>query len=235
MAIVSRKMKTLLAAAAVTSLALALGLMAAWRASSLEARLFGSPAEGNRTDRSAIPVALAIGEARLSLDPAFLRNPDQRKGGRFERLDVALLMPDFKPAGALDARDLARPDRDADMLFVTIVPQDGTLDPADRPTQLYARFLEPGAPAPEIGLIHRRFAEGSPYENEDLYMAPPEGRLFAARCRGGQGPLFGPGSACLHEFRTHGLDVLLRFAPARLADWDRLADRVHALIAQALH
>jgi hypothetical protein len=218
-------MKTLLAIATATSLALGIGLVAAWRASSLEAHLFGSPGRPP-------PVALTIGAARLSLDPALLRNPDQRKGGRFERLDVALLMPDFKPAGALDARELARPGHDADMLFVTIVPQDETLDPADRPAQLYARFLEPGAPAPELGLIHRRFAKGSPYENEDLYMAPPEGRLFAARCRGLDST---PGSTCLHEFRTHGLDVLLRFAPARLADWDRLADRVHALIAQALH
>jgi hypothetical protein len=226
-------MKTLLAFVAAISLALGLGLFAAWHASSVEARRFGSKARTAGSGRTA-PVSVAIGGARLSLDPALLRNPDQRQGGRFERLDLALLLPDFKPAGSLDARDLARPDRDIDMLFVTLVPQDETLDPADRPAQLYARFLEPGAPAPELGLIHRRFAAGSPYETEDLYLAPPEGRLFAARCRSDPKPELEPGSACLHEFRTHGLDVLLRFAPARLAYWDRLVDRVHALIAQAL-
>jgi hypothetical protein len=225
-------MKTLLMALAVTGLALGLGIVAAWRAARVEAHLFASPVEGARSGEIDL-VAVTIGEARLSLDPALLRTPDQRKGGRVERLDLALLLPDFRPAGALDARELARPDHDADMLFVTIVPQDETLDPADRPVQLYARFLEPGAPAPELGLIHRRFAKGSPYENEDLYLAPPEGRLFAARCRSGQARE--PGSTCLHEFRTHGLDIVLRFAPARLADWDHLTDRVHALIAQALH
>ncbi len=223
----------LLALAGMISLALGLGLFAFWHASSLEARLFGSAIRDGKGAGGAM-VTLDIGQSRLSLDPALIRNPEQRRDGRHERLDIAFLLPDFKPIGALDARELARPERTADMVFLTIAAQDDTLDPADRPSLLYARFLEAGAPAPELGLIHRRFTANSPYENEELYLAPPEGRLFAARCHGGWPAELAPGGACLYEFRTNGLDVLLRFAPTRLADWDRLADRAHALIAQAL-
>jgi hypothetical protein len=227
-------MRTLLLALAVaTSLALGLGLFIVWHASSLEAGLFKDAIGVGKGARGAM-VTLDIGQSRLSLDPALIRNPEQRRDGRLERLDVAFLLPDFKPIGVFDMRDLAKPERAADMVFVTIAPQDDTLDPADRPSQLYARFLEAGAPAPALGLIHRRFAAGSPYENEDLYLAPPEGRLFAARCRGGPPAEPAPGVACLYEFRTNGLDVLLRFEPTRLAMWERMADRAHALIAQAL-
>ncbi len=44
-------------------------------------------------------------------------------------------------------------------------------------------------------------------------MAPPEGRVFAARCTRPMQPPDGLPNTCLSEMRFNGLDVRLRFSP----------------------
>jgi hypothetical protein len=107
---------------------------------------------------------------------------------------------------------------------------DGSLAPAERPAVLYARFVSPDASRSDGGLIRRRFRNGTPYEGEDLFVAPPDGRGFWARCPSAQ--VEGDSSGrCLSEMRVGGRDVQLRFAPALLSRWELLAGAVRRQFA----
>ena len=163
-----------------------------------------------------------VGDTALVYDPAYARFPAGRSGGRLDRLEVAILAPEFKPAG-----EIAR--ADPMLVFLTLAPQDRAVDPAERVTTLYANFLEADVAEDESGLIKRRFAAGSPFEGEDLYFDAPEGRSFAARCARPTAPPDLLPQTCLAAFRLEGLDVEARFDREALKVWPQLADGVRAL------
>jgi hypothetical protein len=160
--------------------------------------------------------------------------PSSRDGGRLDRLDLAAFFPDFTPAGAandIDAQtDLA--ERYQKLVFVTVRPADSELDPAERPSKLYARFLEPDQWSHPGGLVASAFQAGSPFEGQELYFAAPEGRAFAARCRRSDQTRTTPNS-CTYDFRVDGLDIELRFSAALLSEWEKLSAGARGLIEAA--
>lgn len=178
------------------------------------------------------PVEAIIGTAKLVYLQSFARQPSGRDGGRLERLDLAAFYPGFEPAGAAvdmtpttDVR--ARTDK---TLFLTITPAEDTLDPAERPMKLYARFLAEASSERPDGLVERQFEAGSPFETEDLLIAPPEGRAFYARCPKPGRKSDGLPSMCIHDFRLRGLDVQLRFSATLLPQWHELVDGVRTFV-----
>ena len=82
------------------------------------------------------------------------------------------------------------------------------------------------------GLILRRFEQGSPYDLEELYIAPPDGRTFFARCLKPSEADAAARDFCLFLFREDDLDVELRFAPALLEHWEALTEGAHAFLAR---
>lgn len=169
-----------------------------------------------------------LGEARLRVPPAYARFPIGRAGGVQDRLELAATFPAFAPVAAPQAgKDAPGP---LGAVFITLTPRDRSVDPAERPVALYGRFLEEDAWSDPTGLIMRRFQPGSPYEFEDLYIAPPEGRVFSARCTRPRQPADGLGETCLTALRIGGIDAQLRYPPALLAHWEILAARARALI-----
>ena len=168
------------------------------------------------------PVRPAVAEARLGnihlrYDSRYLRSPGERSNPGGDRLELVAAMPDFTPAGD---RMFGLPPEN--LVFLTLEPAGTTLDPSERPARLYARFLEEEIWSHPGDLIMRRFVADSPYEHEDLYMAPPEGRAFFARC---MHPSPAPDrlqNSCISEMRVAGLDIQMRFSPEQLAFWDRM-------------
>ena len=120
------------------------------------------------------------------------------------------------------------------LIFLTIRPKDPTIDPADRPAKLYARFLETTGWSHPGGLVMRRFENGSPFEREELYMTPPEGRVFAARCARPIQPPDGLPNTCISEIRIEGLDVQMRFSPDMLVNWETLVLGSRQLVSSFL-
>jgi hypothetical protein len=120
------------------------------------------------------------------------------------------------------------------IVYISLKAQEKSLDPAERPARLYVRFLEQEEWSHPGGLVMRRFEEGSPFGREDLYMAPPEGRVFAARCIRPQAHPDGLPNTCISEMRFGGLDVRLRFSPNHLGDWERMVAGVRGLINSTL-
>jgi hypothetical protein len=167
----------------------------------------------------------AIGGTRLRVHAAYLR-PGATPGPSADRVDLVLRFPDFAPAGAAPPRDPAA------FFVLALQASDRSVDPSERMEKLYGRFLERDVWTHPGGLFMRRFENASPYEREDLYFAPPEGRRFAARCVRPAQPPDGLPNMCVSEFRQRGLDAQIRFSPDLLPDWERLHEGSRALIEQ---
>ena len=184
-----------------------------------------------RPDLEIVPVS--INTLRLNVPQNFFRGGTAPRSGTTERIDLLVNFPDMLAAGVppSNTRELASQDTDK-LLFLTILRSDGILDPADRPQDLYGRFLEPDAWENPGGLLLRRFAKGSPYEDEELFIAPPDGKSFAARCRKPDTVRESIGEACLWRFRLNGADLQLRFSPVLLPQWQLMLGGISQLLEQ---
>jgi hypothetical protein len=178
-------------------------------------------------------VPISIEGLRLNVPQGFLRGGTVPSSGMSERADLVIRFPEMTAAGIPPAKpaDAADPRL---LLFLAILRNDGILDPADRIQDLYGRFLDPFTFENPGGLLMRRFVADSPYADEDLFIAPPDGRVFAARCRkpgkGADKSSEAQSEACIWRFRQSGADVQLRFSPTLLPQWEDMAMGVATLL-----
>jgi hypothetical protein len=171
------------------------------------------------------PVAVTIGKARMIVPSTLFRVPEQIKGGELARLDLALDVKSLEPAGNRATESF----KAAGLLFISMEEaRDGT-DPSSRAEELYSRFLEPETSEGPDELVRRRFRTKSPYNDEELYMAPPDGKAFTARCGPIEARSMPP--TCLWLVRHKGLDIQIRFAPEHLGDWQKIAAAAFDLLA----
>jgi hypothetical protein len=177
--------------------------------------------------RDEAPEALVQAElagVKFSYARAYARDDSTGAGGLADRLSFNVSFPSFAPLSAKD-RAAASPS-----VAMTLTPKDDGIDPPERPAKLYARFLSPETLEGPGGLVQRHFEQSSPYDSEELFIAPPDGRDFFARCP--KPEVGAPGEACISMFREGGLDVELRYPPALLEHWDALHDGAHALLSK---
>jgi hypothetical protein len=170
-------------------------------------------------------VAASVDGARFSYPFAFARDGATRMGGAQERLAFVTRFPDFAPLSPASANSKHRPEPapDPTEVFIIVASKDDAIDPAERPSKLYARYLESDVFAAPGGLMLRRFEAGSPYELEQLYLAPPDGALFFARCPKREAGFMGA-APCLWALRRGALDVEVRFSPSLLENWSRIVE-----------
>jgi hypothetical protein len=179
-----------------------------------------------RAPRLAGETLIRLGEISLRVDPAFLLRPEDQRGGPMAE---ALLGFDARSLGPPEpARPLAPglAHANPDLVRLTLTARDAKLSPTERTERLYMRHLEPDSEASVAGLSLRRFAPGSPYEQEDLHFTPPDGALFAARCERTRAGTRGDEThtpVCIADLRVEGLDARLEFKLRWLEDWETLA------------
>ena len=147
---------------------------------------------------------------------------------------LAAFFPDFAPA-ATTADISSRTDLDerfARLVFVELKPADEKLDPAERTERLYLRFLGETSWSHPGGLAARKFEPGSPFEGDELFFVPPDGRQFSARCHRSE-PSRNLPNTCIADFRAGAIDVQIRFSADRLSDWEALLKGARGLIETA--
>ncbi len=172
-------------------------------------------------------VNTSLGPVHLRVHRAFVRQGAPDRGGPSESLELIARHPDFRPADALALRS----DEEAHhLVFLHLQARDASLDPEERAAKLYVRFLEQDQWSHPGGLSMRRFEKGSPYEREELYFAPPEGRLFTARCMRPPPQPDGLPNTCVSELRLRGLDVQIRYSPDLLPEWEQLFAGARGLV-----
>lgn len=182
------------------------GLVAAVAVGALIAALAAVDLGGFWIRRSAraadAPVEVALAGRSLTVPSAWLARPPEAG-----RLDLAI---PFADAG-----------RGEERLFVTATPAEGTAEATSRLGPHHARFLSAVARSHPSGLLQRRYRDGTPFEGEELYVSPPDGALFAARCAPTKSDAE-DGAACLAELRLGGLDLRVRFPQSRLESWEAI-------------
>ncbi len=176
-------------------------------------------------------VPVTINNLRLAIPQDYLRGGTLPRGGTSERIDLVTRFPSMMAAGIPPATTTEMAAHDPrTLVFVAVLRGDGVLDPSERPQELYGRFLEPDTWENPGGLLLRRFEAGSPYEDEELFIAPPDGRAFSARCRKPGKATEAIGEACLWRFRQAGADVQVRFSVDLLPQWEAMAMGVGRLL-----
>ncbi len=114
-----------------------------------------------------------------------------------------------------------------DRIFLSISAHHDTLAPDVRVRTIYPRYLEQAATPVDDGLTMRAFRDGSPYANEDLFVASAPTGLNARCTRDGVTP-----GMCLSERRVDGADLTFRFPRSWLSQWRDVANAMNRLTAQ---
>jgi hypothetical protein len=178
--------------------ALAVALVAEWRG--LLAAAAPAPSA---------PAAFKVGGQAFTVPAGAVRGYGADVGGR---LDLVFHREGLRLA---TAEEVARPG--PHLVFLTLGAAVDGSDPSTRAEDLYNRFVDGRAEDGPGGLILRRFRAGSPYEDEALYLAPPDGRAFTARCGSMLAKRLPP--TCLWLVRIDGVDIAVRLDVAALAEW----------------
>jgi hypothetical protein len=196
--------------------------LAAWR-------LWPSPAPEESKNFS-------LAGERLHFAASYLRSGETQDP---ERIDLLVLAPDFTAAAADPQRLPAAGeagDKGRAEIFMTLTPApkiEGRAAAAT-PAERYGPYLAAEAQVADGGLLRRRFEDNSPYAGEDLYLAPPDGEEFYARCQRQKIPDDGLPNTCLAEFRIESILAQIRFDPAWLGQWPVLRANTFLLVRGAL-
>ncbi len=171
---------------------------------------------------------ISIGATKLRIPEQFIRDPDQRENGIISRIHIAVTWPDFAPLVA--PSNLLATQTPNPIIFMTLEAADDTINPAQRPSALYSRFLTTDVNQGAAQLVTRIFKAGTPYAGEVLHIAPPNGEVFSARCQIVKVPE-ARSEHCLWQLRIDKLDVQVRFSEGVLEDWESLKERTNELLA----
>ena len=177
---------------------------------------------------------IAIAGAPFNIEPAAIRIPLQRHAGSQNRVDLAYLWPSLVPPDpAIKIVDGAPVDPN-ERLFVTIQVNDGTMPVDERVRTIYPRYLGPETAPGADGMMVRPFADGTPYQGEDLVYEQALPDHFRARCsRKGFGNSGVTNSGtCLLERRVGGADITFRFSRDWLSDWRNVAAGIDKLLTR---
>src|SRR3954469_12111894 len=172
---------------------------------------------------------VSVGGTLFNVPPASIRRKIQRHSGPQERVDLAFTWPALQPPERqkhVSADSVDEQPQPIDRIFVSIAAHRDTLAPEMRVRSIYPRYLEQAATQVEDGLTLRAFKEGSPYTNEDMFLAASP--ALNARCTRDAAT---PGM-CLTERRVEGADLIFRFPRSWLSQWRDVAAAMEKLTAQ---
>jgi hypothetical protein len=178
-------------------------------------------------DPTRLPVS--IGGTLFNVPTAAVRMKIQRHSGPQERVDLSFTFPSLEPPEApkhVSADTVEEKIQPIDRIFLSIAAHHDTLAPDTRVGTIYPRYLEQTATPVDDGLTLRAFRDGSPYGNEDLFVANTPS--LSARCTRDTST---PGM-CLSERRIDGADLTFRFPRSWLEQWRNVANAMDRLTVQ---
>jgi hypothetical protein len=183
-------------------------------------------------DASGSPERLpvSIGGTLFNVPAAAIRMKVQRRSGPQEAIDLNFAFPSLEPPSpkqvSVDAAGEGL--QPIDRIFLSISAHHDALAPESRLRTIYPHYLEPDSTPGQDGLTKRAFRDGTPYSNEDLFIA--DAPKLTARCTRDAAT---PGM-CLSERRLGGADLTFRFPRSWLAQWRDVADAMDRLTIQLL-
>jgi hypothetical protein len=153
----------------------------------------------------------------------------QRHTGPQERVDLSFAFPSLEAPDApkhVSVDTIEEAVLPIDRIFLSISAHHDTLTPEERLRTIYPRYLEQTSTPGQDGLTVHAFRDGTPYSNEDLFLANAPG--LDARCtRDATTP-----GMCLSERRVEGADLTFRYPRSWLAQWRDVASAMDRLTAE---
>lgn len=178
-------------------------------------------------------VEISLSNRKITVPRALIRDRAQMAGGRLDRLDLAMGIPDFSPIPQPSARDPNQPMPDRLSLVLRATSAD-TPDAMTLFQTVYARFLARETWSNPGGLVMRRFRQGTPYEDRELYIGAGGRQIFIALCpqeraSASEQPQASAPQVSLRDIepctmllRQGGLDAEVRFNARHLPEWRKL-------------
>ena len=187
------------------------------------------PTFGPRASSSPERLPVSVGATLFNVPTMAVRRKIQRHSGPQERVDLSFTFPALEAPDApkhVSADTVEESIQPIDRIFLSISAHHDTLAPDARVRTIYPRYLEKASPPEQDGLTMRAFRDGTPYSNEDLFLAKAPN--LTARCTRDAAT---PGM-CLSERRIDGADLTFRFPRSWLAQWRDVANAMDRLTLQ---
>jgi len=187
------------------------------------------PTWGPKISSSPTRLPVSVGATLFNVPTMAVRRKIQRHSGPQERVDLNFTFPALEAPDApkhVSADTVEESIQPIDRIFLSISAHHDTLAPDTRVRTIYPRYLEQTSPPAQDGLTVRAFRDGTPYGNEDLFLAKSPN--LNARCTRDAAT---PGM-CLSERRIEGADLTFRFPRSWLAQWRDVANAMDRLTLQ---
>lgn len=187
------------------------------------------PTWGNGAANAPSRLPVSVGNTLFNVPTQAIRRKIQRHSGPQERVDLSFTFPSLEAPETpkhVSADTIEEKVQPIDRIFLSISAHHDTLAPETRVRTIYPRYLEQASTPVDDALTMRAFRDGSPYANEDLFVASAPN--LNARCtRDGVTP-----GMCLTERRIDGADLTFRFPRSWLSQWRDVANAMNRLTAQ---
>jgi hypothetical protein len=184
------------------------------------------PTWGAQASSNPARLPVSIGGTLFNVPTLAVRMKIQRHSGPQERVDLSFAFPSLEAPDApkhVSVDTIEEAVQPIDRVFLSISAHHDALTPEARLRTIYPRYLEQTSTPGQDGLTVRAFRDGSPYSNEDLFLANTPG--LDARCTRDAAT---PGM-CLSERRVEGADLTFRFPRSWLAQWRDVANAMDRL------
>jgi len=187
------------------------------------------PTWGPEASSGPARLPVSIGATLFNVPATAIRMKIQRRSGPQERVDLSFAFPSLEAPDApkhVSVDTIEEAVQPIDRVFLSISAHHDALTPEERLRTIYPRYLEQTSTPGQDGLTVRAFRDGSPYSNEDLFLANTPG--LDARCTRDAAT---PGM-CLSERRVEGADLTFRFPRSWLAQWRDVANAMDRLTVE---
>lgn len=187
------------------------------------------PTWGAQASSNPARLPVSIGGTLFNVPTMAVRMKIQRHSGPQERIDLSFAFPSLEAPAApkhVSVDTVEEAVQPIDRIFLSIAAHHDELTPEARLRTIYPRYLEQTSTPGQDGLTVRAFRDGTPYGNEDLFLANTPG--LDARCTRDAAT---PGM-CLSERRIEGADLTFRFPRSWLAQWREVANAMDRLTVE---
>jgi hypothetical protein len=187
------------------------------------------PTWGAQASSNPARLPVSIGGTLFNVPTMAVRMKIQRHTGPQERVDLSFAFPSLEAPDApkhVSVDTIEEAVQPIDRIFLSISAHHDTLTPEERLRTIYPRYLEQTSRPGQDGLTVRAFRDGTPYSNEDLFLASTPD--LDARCTRDAAT---PGM-CLSERRVDGADLTFRYPRSWLAQWRDVATAMDRLTVE---
>ena len=187
------------------------------------------PTWGAEASSNPARLPVSIGGTLFNVPTMAVRMKIQRHSGPQERVDLSFAFPSLEAPDApkhVSVDTIEEAVQPIDRIFLSISAHHDALTPEERLRTIYPRYLEQTSTPGQDGLTVRAFRDGTPYSNEDLFLANTPG--LDARCTRDAAT---PGM-CLSERRVEGADLTFRYPRSWLAQWRDVANAMDRLTVE---